>query len=86
MTTPLLRINIPVADTSRTVKITGNETVIDIVKQVAKRLPNIENVNDYGLYLPPKLSDSSSNLSITAPGLWLDDNKTIQSFSLTDKV
>lgn len=75
----LLRIRIPSVDTFRTVKVNGTDTVGEFVKQITKRIPTIDNSDEYGLLLPPKVGDSSS-------GTWLEEDKKIDQYGLSDKV
>jgi hypothetical protein len=76
----LLRIRIPSVDTARTVKVSGTDTIGEVVKQITKRIPTIDNSDEYGLLLPAKNSEATSS------GTWLEEDKKIDQYGLGDKV
>lgn len=77
MSSLFLKINIPAKDTSRTVKVQGEETVGDIIKQILKRFPGEEHVN-YGLFLPKRQTAEGK----MEPALQLDDAKPLSFYNL----
>jgi hypothetical protein len=60
-------------------KFETNITASQAIKQITKRNPVKDEVDNYGLYLPPKSSTEGS-------GVWLDDSKTLEHYNLVEKV
>ncbi len=74
----ILRISISGSDICRTMKIETNQTVAQVIKQIAKRNPLAQESDNFSLFLPPKTSSDS--------GIWLDESRTLESYNLVEKV